>query len=270
MWLHILKKMLCCLVVTAITVHALTITPTSHPGGTDGSGGHYDHSTGEYHYHHGFHAHQHPGGVCPYRDKKPEYSTHSNTSKRKKSVSESSLSQSTPRENGNSLSDKGFIITLLLIFSPHIIAGLCILTDVLFLRKQRKKKFEQERTQIMAEFKGMSCRERAHVPHGVLFGPDFWPEKIGGVSYMVHVNFKTGKYHTPQCRYSRGLPVSNIFSLSRFSPCLVCNPMKQPAAPKWLSDYRSYIQTKKEYAISDPDLPGIGELPEKTNQQTNI
>lgn len=38
----------------------------AHPGSTDGSGGHYNRSTGEYHYHHGYSAHQHPDGVCPY------------------------------------------------------------------------------------------------------------------------------------------------------------------------------------------------------------
>jgi hypothetical protein len=38
----------------------------AHSGGTDSSGGHIDHSTGEYHYHHGRPPHQHPDGVCPY------------------------------------------------------------------------------------------------------------------------------------------------------------------------------------------------------------
>lgn len=38
----------------------------AHPGGTDANGGHYDRSTGEYHYHHGYEAHQHPNGICPY------------------------------------------------------------------------------------------------------------------------------------------------------------------------------------------------------------
>lgn len=37
-----------------------------HPGRTDENGGHYDHSTGEYHYHHGFPAHRHINGICPY------------------------------------------------------------------------------------------------------------------------------------------------------------------------------------------------------------
>lgn len=44
----------------------------AHPGRTDGSGGHTNHSTGEYHYHHGHAAHDHydmdGDGVldCPY------------------------------------------------------------------------------------------------------------------------------------------------------------------------------------------------------------
>lgn len=38
----------------------------AHPGGTDGKGGHWDHSTGKYHYHHGYSAHDHEDGVCPY------------------------------------------------------------------------------------------------------------------------------------------------------------------------------------------------------------
>lgn len=43
----VLCAMLCIIVVTA------------HSGRTDSSGGHYNHSTGEYHYHHGESAHDH-------------------------------------------------------------------------------------------------------------------------------------------------------------------------------------------------------------------
>lgn len=46
---------------------ALFFIPASaHSGGTDSSGGHYNYSTGEYHYHHGYPAHKHVDGVCPY------------------------------------------------------------------------------------------------------------------------------------------------------------------------------------------------------------
>ncbi len=50
----------------AVLLLALTVPAYAHPGKTDANGGHYNHSTGEYHYHHGYPEHQHPGGVCPY------------------------------------------------------------------------------------------------------------------------------------------------------------------------------------------------------------
>lgn len=50
----------------AALAFALSTTVFAHPGRTDGSGGHYDRETGEYHYHHGFEAHQHVNGECPF------------------------------------------------------------------------------------------------------------------------------------------------------------------------------------------------------------
>lgn len=38
---------------------SLTLSVEAHSGKTDGAGGHYNRSTGEYHYHHGYSAHQH-------------------------------------------------------------------------------------------------------------------------------------------------------------------------------------------------------------------
>lgn len=44
----------------------------AHSGGTDSKGGHRNHSTGEYHYHHGMGPHQHTkNGTCiPKRNRK--------------------------------------------------------------------------------------------------------------------------------------------------------------------------------------------------------
>ena len=47
-------------------VLSISFVSLAHSGRTDSAGGHYDRSTGEYHYHHGYPAHQHPNGVCPY------------------------------------------------------------------------------------------------------------------------------------------------------------------------------------------------------------
>lgn len=56
-------------VLVALSIPVLAF---AHPGRTDASGGHTDHSSGEYHYHHGYPAHQHSDtdgdGIpdCPY------------------------------------------------------------------------------------------------------------------------------------------------------------------------------------------------------------
>lgn len=46
------------------------IIAQAHSGRTDSQGGHHDNKNksglGSYHYHHGYPAHLHPGGVCPY------------------------------------------------------------------------------------------------------------------------------------------------------------------------------------------------------------
>jgi len=74
----------------------------AHSGKTDANGGHYDRSTGEYHYHHGYPAHQHydmdGDGVadCPYDfDDKTDHSSHSGSSSRSDSGSSHAV-QSTP------------------------------------------------------------------------------------------------------------------------------------------------------------------------------
>lgn len=51
-----------------LTVMLLSGVAFAHSGGTDSQGGHRDSTTGVYHFHHGFPAHQHQDGVCPYEN----------------------------------------------------------------------------------------------------------------------------------------------------------------------------------------------------------
>lgn len=62
--------------IFVIIIVFISIGVLFHPGRTDEDGGHTDHSTGEYHYHHGYSAHQHPDGKCPYEDQEPIYTHH--------------------------------------------------------------------------------------------------------------------------------------------------------------------------------------------------
>ena len=53
--------------IAIIVTTILSVTTFAHPGNTDGNGGHYSRSSGEYHYHHGYPEHQHEDGMCPYK-----------------------------------------------------------------------------------------------------------------------------------------------------------------------------------------------------------
>ena len=67
--------------VVVLLVLSSIIPVFAHSGKTDSNGGHYDTSTGEYHYHHGYPAHQHPNGKCPYQyDDKTNHSSNNSSS----------------------------------------------------------------------------------------------------------------------------------------------------------------------------------------------
>jgi hypothetical protein len=100
------KYLLICFAFYLISL--LVVTVFAHPGRADSNGGHTDHSTGEYHYHHGYSAHDHydmdGDGVldCPYDfvDKTENHSGSSYTSSTNKySKSETTPQLSTSKEN---------------------------------------------------------------------------------------------------------------------------------------------------------------------------
>ena len=83
----------CCVVFLLLSV--LFFPVFAHPGKTDSNGGHYDHEDGSYHYHHGYPAHKHPGGVCPYDfDDKTDHSGKNNSSSVTKEEAEKETSDS--------------------------------------------------------------------------------------------------------------------------------------------------------------------------------
>ena len=53
-----------------IVLFVLASVALAHPGDVDSNGGHWNQANGEYHYHHGWPAHHHPRGVCPYNNQK--------------------------------------------------------------------------------------------------------------------------------------------------------------------------------------------------------
>lgn len=62
-----MKHFLCFLLLFSLSFSTLAF---AHGGRTDEYGGHHDYNNvsglGSYHYHHGYEAHLHPNGICPY------------------------------------------------------------------------------------------------------------------------------------------------------------------------------------------------------------
>ena len=95
---------LCCILIIATFAYA-------HSGKTDGKGGHYNRSTGEYHYHHGYPAHTVCGVNCPYNN--------IDATNHKSSTSGKSNSSKTSTSNDNELSsgEKIYISIILSFFT---------------------------------------------------------------------------------------------------------------------------------------------------------
>lgn len=68
-----MKQKLASIALSIAIVFCLLSPVNAHSGRTDGSGGHRDNKNasglGSYHYHHGYSAHLHPNGICPYAPK---------------------------------------------------------------------------------------------------------------------------------------------------------------------------------------------------------
>lgn len=107
----------------------------AHPGRTDSSGGHYNRSTGEYHYHHGYPAHQHENGVCPYDSKSK---TSPNAGTRKPNSSRMTVEKSTISFLSENTSAESFFAC--------IFSSLLLLLPLFILYKSFKKLEKSART----------------------------------------------------------------------------------------------------------------------------
>lgn len=108
----------------------------AHSGKTDSNGGHYDRSTGEYHYHHGYSAHQHYDGECPYDfDDKTNHNSGSSSNNSSSSNSSSNNSSSNNSNTNGSITKHtkdtitfGEIVTKVLMFFPFLFLSFCLLS----------------------------------------------------------------------------------------------------------------------------------------------
>lgn len=258
--------------VAIVTATLFSFAVLAHPGDTDNQGGHTDHSTGQYHFHHGYPPHQHTGGVCPYEfDDKTGWSSGSNNGSsetEKENIEDRTEGVEREAKRDTGILEKVFlwictaIFGLIIVVIPSLSIIAVILTPIViwvsnwpYFKKKKEQKRIAERQRQIDFFGGKSAREMAGVPNGIVFSDTFWPTKRYEESLVVAYSEGT-KYHRPECHYvSSNYKQVSVYQIPKATePCSRCKPVKVNDVPEWLRKYREYIIIKKNYQIYDPDV----------------
>ena len=101
----------------------LSLPVLAHSGGTDSNGGH--NGPGGYHYHHGYPAHQHEGGECPYDfDDRTGESSGTSSSGSSSSSSSSEEAEEEPEKPKRKLDIAAFFRSLWQSIRPYLLSFL--------------------------------------------------------------------------------------------------------------------------------------------------
>ena len=142
-----MKKLLSFTVVFLIIFFSLFYV-CAHSGKTDSNGGHFDRSTGEYHYHHGYSAHQHTNGKCPY-DFDDKTGENSGSSKTSTSTTSDLIALSSSKYKNLAKERLIYIVVLSVVLSVVLL----IVLIILFRTNNRKNESEEELKKLKAKYK---------------------------------------------------------------------------------------------------------------------
>lgn len=240
----------------------LVLPASAHSGKTDSQGGHYDHSTGEYHFHHGYPAHQHINGTCPY-DFDDRTGENSGSSGGGSSVTSGGGSRE-PVSSGAAVdASPGFSIPIPAIVVGCFIGGYALLylfaviSDKIQTRKY-KRQWDAKRKELLDLYGGKTKRQLASecgMPDGIEIGPDGLPKEVHssgwGDSLTFYVSPSGQAYHMrPTCTKSAIIP-THAANLRDRRPCCRCFP----CAPDmdWYLRYSSIIKLLEDYQIHTLD-----------------
>lgn len=231
---------------------------SAHPGRTDANGGHYDSSTGEYHYHHGYPAHQHTNGICPYDfDDQTGWNsgTSSNSSggNRKESPPIPEIPFESEQED---IPLWGWLLLGLfaLIMATVVLDIISSAIDDWRRKKaekvQRAQRYEKERQNYIDMYGGKSAEMLSGVPSDTEIGSDGLPKEKGadgwGKKYTVYRS-RTGKvFHRAGCNPAATIPV-HVFTVSSLKPCKKCKP--ELPNKQWFIEYSRIKYIKNKYKI---------------------
>ena len=271
----------CCLLL------CLTVA-VCHPGRTDENGGHYDHSTGEYHYHHGFPAHQHTNGICPYDfvDQTGGESEGSSGVVRQEPTGDvpaisipSFITGEETEEDGVDWWAVGLATVSILFLSPVgwlllgvITGGICR-----FANRWRQRKMQaaskmrratahtparrstcsapgQSQREVYRDlYEGKSIWKLAGVPAGVYFDAQDLPHtqecQCEEDPFVVWVTTNGESYHRPGCRMADGAAPVNICVAIRSGKCACKVCAPMERPPAFVEQYQRLRRIQQDYGI---------------------
>lgn len=225
---------------------SMFLSPASaHSGGTDSQGGHWNHSTGEYHFHHGRGPHQHPGGVCP-------YDSSIRTTAKKKEASKSKEQKDSSNFNEEKVKNVSLWI-MGLVFGVPLAAG-CVTSLISSAVKKAKemKTFTKDKAAYEKLYKERNPIDLVNKPRFTIIGADGLPRqtpsKVGwGELYTVYVTEHGQAYHQ-RCGCCYATRQMHIYHASKSRrPCKIC--CRNAPDLTWYEEYLRIRSIKKKYKI---------------------
>lgn len=257
----------------------LTCPVSAHPGRTDSSGGHYDRSTGEYHYHHGYPAHQHAGGICEYNfdDQTGRRSGSSNSTAKSTTVSdlEAEISRLETRNHfleyeleHKTEKDQTALVWAFITFFVITLA-VCILIGV--SKRSQRKHMESEKQELEKQYnKELEFAKKYSNVSPLTFSgapKNIYVDSNGTIcmrddrvktnygSFTVYTALYSKRFHRTKGCSSASTPVHlEAAFLNHLSPCSKCcqdeylNEIYFPMK-RWYPEYQNILKIKKGHDI---------------------
>ena len=232
----------------------LCAAASAHSGRTDASGGHYDRATGEYHFHHGFPAHQHTDGVCPY-DFVDRTGAGSGSGPGRAASASSGNGPSGIMERKEAPS---FLAAVGSVLGPLCLPALPFAAwaaaNIAKEPLKRRKRYRAERKKYAELYQGKSLLALSGAPEGAWLDNAGNPHMKAPGSTDVFTVFVTASgacYHKSGCaRMKRGAPRKiNVRLAQKLGklPCSCCKPME--TLPEWVTECERIRCICRQYAI---------------------
>lgn len=277
---YLIPILACMLLLSCCTV------AFAHPGATDANGGHYDHSTGEYHYHQGYPAHQHTDGRCPYNydDRTGQNSGSSsggNDSVFRPNRRTAPPGYESPKPVEHQKIPRYLPVLLLLSIPVSLIAYKIIkhhVEEQQFRRSGRSRQMARElqeqidsirrrrnalRMQLLRQDVRL-IRDAVGAPPGAYVDEEGLPHlysirspDIDGCVFAF--NSRSGILHRPDCPYAVHLPELNIqlicgrfYPHPRYRGCAFCKPYIPDLS--WVPEYQKMLDALTMLNLSEREL----------------